>query len=392
MPAQASHVVFILSKHNMKNKTAKIILFAGVVLLSNSVQAQKNGFIINGTITDLPSGKVYLVHENEKKENVTDSAKIVNNRFMFKGFTSSPAFYSIYITDKQKGSNFLVENKNLTFTATKDSLYKAKVTGSEIYDTYMSFYNVDWKPVTAKAGDIYQRLDKAEKEGKTKADPSVRKGFDEEFKALGVLNDTVVNAYIRKNRNSIASAMVILDRYINYPYFDNARALMPLLSKEVQQSSFGKQIYAALSLDEKTAIGKSAPIFSMADTSGKMVSLADFKGKYVLIDFWASWCGPCRKENPNVVAAYKKYHDKGFEILGVSLDSTKEPWLKAIAADGLTWNHVSDLKGWKNTAAATYGVKSVPASFLIGPDGKVIGKDLRGEALHAKLESLFTKK
>lgn len=366
---------------------------AGIVLsLTYSVQAQKKGFTINGTITDLPSGKVYLVHENEKKESVTDSAKILNHHFVFKGYTPSPAFYSLYTTDKQRGSMFLVENKNLTFIASKDSIYKAKVTGSALYDTYMSFYQVDWKPITAKAGDIYQRLNKAEKEGKMKADSSIRKGFDEEFKALNVLNDTVINAYVRRNRNSIASAIVILERYINYPYFDNARALMPLLSKEVQQSSFGKQIYAALALDEKTAIGKPAPLFSMADTAGKMVSLADFKGKYVLIDFWASWCGPCRKENPNVVAAYKKYHDKGFEILGVSLDGSKAAWLKAIAADGLTWNHVSDLKGWKNSAAAIYGVKSVPASFLIGPDGKVIGKDLRGEALHQKLASLFAVK
>lgn len=377
----------------MKNKMQKILLAAGLVLgLNSSVVAQKNGFSIHGTITDLPSGKVYLSHENEQKETITDSANIVNHNFEFKGFSTEPTFYTLYLSKKQGGANFLVENKKLTFTAKKDSLYKATIKGSAIYDTYMSFFNVDWKPITAKAGDIYQRLDKAEKEGEFKADSSLRKSFDEEFAALNVLNDTVVNRYVRKNRNSIAAAMVILDRYINYPYFDNARALMPLLSKEVQQSSFGKQIYAALALDEKTATGKAAPIFSMADTAGKMVSLADFKGKYVLVDFWASWCGPCRKENPNVVAAYQIYHDKGFEILGVSLDSSKDAWLKAIAKDGLKWTHVSDLKGWKNTAAAIYGVKSVPASFLIGPDGKVIGKDLRGAALQEKLASLFSGK
>ncbi|SMC80797.1 TlpA disulfide reductase family protein [Pedobacter nyackensis] len=369
-------------------------LLATTLLLtsSNLTLAQKyNGYTIKGTITDLQNGMVYL--EKADGENVRrDSSKIVNYKFEFKGKADDLAFYSLYLSDKKKGTQFLLENKELTFTGQKDSLFKAKITGGPIYATYLSFYNVDWKPVTAKAGEIYKRMDVAEKDGTMKQNPSIRKGFDEEFKALGLMNDSIINAYVKRNSNSIASAMVILDRFINYPYYDNARALMPLLSKEVQQSAYGKQIYAALSLDEKTAIGKAAPVFSMADTLGKMVSLANFKGKYVLIDFWASWCGPCRKENPNVVAAYKKYHDKGFEILGVSLDSTKEPWLKAIAADGLTWNHVSDLKGWKNTAAATYGVKSVPASFLIGPDGKVIGKDLRGEALHAKLASLFTEK
>lgn len=375
----------------MKNNKIKILLAAGLFLsLTNSLLAQKNTFTIHGTITNLSTGKVYLAHENEKMVAVTDSAQIVNNKFVFKGSINNPAFYTLYLSDKQKGASFLVEPASLTVTADKDSLYKAKVTGSVLYDTYMSFYTVDWKPITAKAGDIYKRLDKAEKEGRTKADPAVRKGFDEEFKALGVLNDSVVNAFVKRNKNSIASAMVILDRYINYPYYDNARALMPLLSKDVQQSSFGKQIYTALALDEKTAAGKTAPVFSMADAEGKKVSLTDFKGKYVLVDFWASWCGPCRKENPNVVAAYKKYHDKGFEILGVSLDSNKEAWQKAIQADGLIWHHVSDLKGWKNDAAALYGVKSVPASFLIGPDGKVIGKDLRGEELHQKLAAIFS--
>ncbi|WP_448633938.1 peroxiredoxin family protein [Pedobacter panaciterrae] len=206
------------------------------------------------------------------------------------------------------------------------------------------------------------------------------------------MNDSIINAYVKRNSGSVGAAIVILERYINYPYFDNARALMPLLSEKVKRSSFVKQINNALILNAKTAVGQPAPLFSMADSDGKMISLTDFKGKYVLIDFWASWCGPCRKENPNVVSAYRKYHDKGFEILGVSLDTKKDAWLSAIKADDLTWNHVSDLKGWANAAAAVYGVKSVPASFLIGPDGKVVAKDLRGEELHKKLESILAGK
>jgi peroxiredoxin len=367
------------------------ILVTLFLLTSSSLAQPQNGYHIKGVLTDVSNGIIYL--EKSGVDQVKrDSAKIVNHKFEFRGRATDLAFYSLYLGDRKKSTQLLLENTALTFTGQSDSLFKAKVTGGPIYTTYLSFYSVDWKPVTAKAGEIYKRMDVAEKDGTMKQNPAIRKGFDEEFRALGVLNDTVVNAYVRKNRNSIASAMVILDRYINYPYFGNARALMPLLSKEVQQSSFGKQIYAALALDEKTAKGKQAPVFAMEDVDGKKVNLTDFKGKYVLVDFWASWCGPCRKENPNVVAAYKKYHDKGFEILGVSLDSSKEAWLKAIQTDGLIWHHVSDLKGWKNEAAALYGVKSVPASFLIGPDGKVIGKDLRGSELHQKLESIFASK
>ena len=377
----------------MKKYIINSLLLGGLILSSKAdvLGQSKDGYTIKGTMVGLPTGKVYL-EKTDGNGTSRDSAKVVNNKFEFKGRVNELAFYSLYISDKKQASHFLLENAHLNFVGQKDSLYRAKVTGGPVYDTYMTFYNVAWKPVTAKAGEIYGRMSVADQGGKVKLDSATRKAFDEEFKALNVMNDSVVNTYVKKNSSSIAAAMVIKDRYIDYPYFDNARALMPFLSKEVRESTFGKQIYARLALDEKTGIGKVAPVFSMADKDGKMVDLADFRGKYVLVDFWASWCGPCRKENPNVVAAYKKYHDKGFEILGVSLDSKKEPWLKAIAADGLIWNHVSDLKGWKNEAAAIYGVSSVPASFLIGPDGKVIAKDLRGEDLHKKLQSIFAAK
>ena len=147
--------------------------------------------------------------------------------------------------------------------------------------------------------------------------------------------------------------------------------------------------HTALNEWKKTLRPSNAPDFTMADTSGKAVSLSSFKGKYLLVDFWASWCKPCRFENPNVVAAYNQYKDKNFTILGVSLDENKNAWLKAIEADGLTWTQVSDLKGWENSAAALYGVRSIPYNLLLDPNGNIIAENLRGKELTATLEKFL---
>ena len=136
-------------------------------------------------------------------------------------------------------------------------------------------------------------------------------------------------------------------------------------------------------------IGTVIPDFEQNDVNGNPVNIKSFRGKYVLVDFWASWCGPCRGENPNVVTAFKKYSSKNFTVLGVSLDKSKDPWLQAIANDGLTWTHVSDLKGWTNAVAQKFGINSIPQNFLIDPNGVIIGRNLRGPDLDAKLESVL---
>jgi len=185
-------------------------------------------------------------------------------------------------------------------------------------------------------------------------------------------------------------AYIINTHFIPYFQFDQANQLFAMLSPAVKVSYYGKQVQESVAIEKRSGIG-AHPDFAMADVNGKPVKLSSFKGKYVLVDFWASWCAPCRKENPNVLANYKKYHNKGFEVLGVSLDSKKEPWLKAIQADGLTWIHVSDLKGWNNAAAEEFGVKVVPSNFLLDKDGKVIAKNIREEQLSNKLKSIFDK-
>lgn len=366
----------------------KYILFASALALGIMAFKAQTGYKISGTIRGANDGFVYLNHQAGDKE-IKDSTKIVNGKFTFTGTTPEVMTYSIQIPNVRAQKYFLLENKAISFDGHKDSLFNAKITGSPETDVYYGFYNGPWRTITAKAGLIYQGLDSATQKGKITLTPEQRKPFDDGFKNLDVLNYNAVKEYLLANPNSVAVAAIVEERFINYPYPQQASELYELFKPEVKNSFYGKAIKASLELTNKTAAGKVAPDFTMNDVDGKPLKLSQLRGKYVLLDFWASWCVPCRKENPNVVAAYKKYHDKGFEILGVSLDSKKDAWLKAIKDDGLTWKHVSELKGWTNTAAASYGVKSVPASFLLDKDGIVIAKDLRGEELTKKLSEIF---
>ena len=161
------------------------------------------------------------------------------------------------------------------------------------------------------------------------------------------------------------------------------------MSKEVKETNLAKYVNEQLEVAKINPIGSHIADFSETDTAGNKVKISSFRGKYVLIYFWASWCRPCRMENPNVVAAYNKYHQKNFTVLGVSLDQAKASWLNAIRMDGLAWTQVSDLHGWSSALASKFKITSIPQNLLIDPNGIIIAKNLRGDALNQKLEELF---
>jgi peroxiredoxin len=196
--------------------------------------------------------------------------------------------------------------------------------------------------------------------------------------------------FVKANPGSFA-AVYLLNGYVNRMELEKVEGLYASLSPKYKDTRSGKSIIKGIEARKITAIGKTAPDFTQPDTLGNSVTLSSLRGQYVLVDFWASWCGPCRTENPNLVKTFNQYKDKGFTVLGVSLDQPgkKDAWLAAVHKDNLTWTQVSDLKFWENEAAVLYGIKAIPANLLLDKEGKIIAKDLRGEELNKKLSELF---
>ena len=222
-----------------------------------------------------------------------------------------------------------------------------------------------------------------------------------------IVQNSPVNAVFQENQNKVfengfdidsliskypdsPAAAFYLYRYFTYQLpLDQLKATRAKISPALAGCPYVKDLDGIIGQLENVQIGKTAPDFSLPDTAGVAVALADFRGKYVLLDFWASWCPPCRRENPNVVKAFQDYKDKNFTILGISLDNNKDKWLKAIADDQLTWTHVSDLKYWDSEIPALYGVRGIPANVLLDPNGVIIAKNITGEELHDTLKEVI---
>jgi peroxiredoxin len=324
----------------------KSIVFFATLISGFSVSAQQaTNLDLKGTLNDTVVTQVYLQKFHNKSFTTVDSAKVVNGSFKFNSKIVLPELYGLSIDTTRNPLYVFLEQGTIAVNLKPGKGYSlSTVTGSasqDLFNAYKQTKNVE------------------------------------------------ISKFITDHPKSIVSAYVL---YRNWSYRltpEQINVNLALLDKSLAQVSYVKELQTLVQVLNGLAVGKKAPDFSGIDPSGKTLRLSDHLKGYTLVDFWASWCVPCRKENPNVVAAFEKYKDKGFSVFGVSLDKDKESWLKGIQDDHLNWPQVSELIYWRSEVAKTYGIRAIPANYLIDSNGIIVAKNLRGENLQLKLKELL---
>ena len=324
------------------------VLFVGALaVIALSCSEEKKGYTLNGEISDVKDGMVYLKKYQDKSFIDVDSAVITDGVFKFEGICTEPLAYGLTtFRDSKRPLVFFLDNEEMQLKM-NESEKVLTVTGSALNDLYT-------QNATLTRQDGYN-----------------------------------IDSLVATHPASVVTPYFIVKDFAYKLGLEEMKALRAKLDTSLDGTMYVNQIDDFIKRMENIQVGAVAPDFTLPDVDGNLVTLSALRGKYVLIDFWASWCPDCRKENPNIVAACNKFKDKNFSILGVSLDRKKESWLAAIEKDQLTWTHVSDLKDWKSDAAMLYAIRWIPMNFLLDPNGVILAIGLEGEALQQKLEEVL---
>ena len=350
-------------------------------VFSQKKKVTKKGFVIKGSIVGIPDGTPVLI-KNTEDNSVLARDTIRSYKFTIKGSVPEPDMYWLTVGSEQPQYLYL-ENSNITVSGNKSALKDLKITGSASHNDYLDFKNT-FNPLVVRLNNVVNQVNMT-------PDGQTRDSLMGIYSSIIEDVQSGVDSFVDHKKGSYVTPFMLS---VTSQFYDDPLLLekrFNRLDSVIRFSKAGTALKSFIDYNKIGAIGTDAIDFTQPDTTGTPVSLSSFKGKYVLVDFWASWCQPCRMENPNVVANYNKFHDKNFTVLGVSLDrpGQKQAWINAIEKDHLTWTHVSDLQFWNNAAAQLYRVQGIPFNILVNPDGVIVGKNLRGPDLESKLCELL---
>lgn len=375
----------------------KSFLFITVATLAWACGGDKDAtasrsFALKGTLTGAAGTEMlYLEELAPTGKTILDSTMVdEKGNFEFTKSSPSPGFYRVKVNEANFAMLVLDSSQNVTLTADiKDLGNTYKVDGSADTKVFLEMNEL--------SKEIQQRTDSLQRAfqasmgviqmDSAKVD-SLNRVFEPVYMSMVQEHQRKVSEIVAKNTSSLAS-LAGIQQLDPEKYMEIYKRVYDDLSNKLPGSKYLERLKQEIDSYSRLMVGTEAPDFTFNTPEGKPLTLSSFRGKVVLIDFWASWCGPCRKENPNVVRVYNKFNKKGFEILGVSLDEDRDRWIDAIKKDGLVWNHVSDLKGWQSEACRLYGIDAIPLTVLLDKEGKIIAKNLRGASLEQKLEEIF---
>ena len=362
----------------MRNVVILLIAFMIVTACTHT-----DRYMITGTVDGADSVMVFMKKRDAGKWINVDSAELVAGKFTFTGTIESPEMYYITVSEKNIRMPFFIENSDIIVTITVDSALTTDIKGSAAQDVYKE-YIAHSEPINNEMRAIYKEYRKAKE-----ADDEVGIARADSLYEIAAAQKTeLIVQFAREHTTSVVAPYLILRNAYQFE-LPELEEICLVFDTNMSGSSYYDKLMDRVEILRSVQIGQPAPDFTQNDTAGNPLTLSSLKGKYLLVDFWASWCSPCRTENPNVVEAWKKYHKKGFDILGVSLDRNRDKWIEAIDKDDLTWNHVSDLQYWSNAAAKLYGVNLIPANVLLDPEGIIIGRNLKGADLQLELEGIL---
>ncbi|MEO6328618.1 MAG: TlpA disulfide reductase family protein [Ginsengibacter sp.] len=367
----------------IRGQTKFICILLSIIFTTSIIKAADAAFVITGKFDKIKSGIITLDIYGDEEQKL--SSKVVKGFFTFTGFVQKPSQAILYI----KGAEF----DYLTFYIEPGSIeisgkgypMKDLIVSNSILNDEDKLLKQQMEAIT-KWQDANTKL--YEQASRSKNKLLLDSLDDVDFEVLHEKRK-IVASFVKDHPQSLRSAIAIAENYAYYAEADEVEPLYNLLDDTIKNSPTGHDVKKLIALYKTVAVGIVAPDIIQATPQGTPMSLSSLRGNYVLVDFWASWCAPCRRENPNVVKLFNEYKSKGLDIFGVSYDTNKDKWQKAIKDDGLTWNQVSDLKGWKNATSDLYGIKAIPSNLLLDKDGRIIAKNIFGKKLADKLAEVI---